>query len=165
VPKGIRLSSLYSSGWPERLAIVHVCRAWRRVALEHPRVWRYISLEFRRPILEIMLTHAKAAPLVMSHRGYRPLRWLNRFLISAHLSHTEEIDLSDVSVSIQDTFSSFSTALAPLLRTLQLRRLALPDPDSPDVVLNLFLAVLLRCSERSVSGISGHTGHPSPSRI
>jgi hypothetical protein len=130
-----RRSFLQSSRWPERLIMARVCRTWRRVAFEHPKVWRNVTLELARPLLEALLPHAKSVPLVMSSRNQRPIPRHNRSLISSNLSRTAEIDILDYQDIIRDISSSFAPTPAPLLRKLRLQ--SLPKSDSSELILNL----------------------------
>ncbi|PCH32984.1 hypothetical protein WOLCODRAFT_141441 [Wolfiporia cocos MD-104 SS10] len=46
-----------------RIAISHVCRRWRAVALEHPRLWAFINIPRDLSNLDDLLKRSKRAPL------------------------------------------------------------------------------------------------------
>ncbi|KAI9449012.1 hypothetical protein BJY52DRAFT_1228020 [Lactarius psammicola] len=59
-------STLYgtSLGWVP--AVAHVCRHWRTVAHEHPRLWSEVVLHMGRAWAQRMLALSKASPIVVS---------------------------------------------------------------------------------------------------
>ncbi|KAF8498121.1 hypothetical protein F5888DRAFT_1577245, partial [Russula emetica] len=46
-------------------AVAHVCRHWRAVALDHPRLWSCITLRLGREWASRMLTLSKSSPITV----------------------------------------------------------------------------------------------------
>ncbi|KAJ8514633.1 hypothetical protein ONZ45_g7846 [Pleurotus djamor] len=51
--------------YAHRLAVSHVCKSWRNVALETPRLWAYIYTHTRLELAELFLKRSKSAPLYL----------------------------------------------------------------------------------------------------
>ncbi|KAG2756567.1 hypothetical protein P692DRAFT_20825793 [Suillus brevipes Sb2] len=67
-----RLDGYDNKDIPACLAVTHVCRHWRNVALECPTLWRFISSSS--PFwLDIMLERSKETPLIVTYAIPMPL--------------------------------------------------------------------------------------------
>ncbi|KAH9176104.1 hypothetical protein EDB89DRAFT_201167 [Lactarius sanguifluus] len=113
VPKGDKEkhSALHgtSLGWVP--AVAHVCRHWRTVAHEHPRLWSNVVLHMGRTWAQRTLALSKAVPIVVSLSNRIPcdvttipnaaslLPWSRRPALEPfdvlvdHLSHIRELEL------------------------------------------------------------------------
>ncbi|KAI0056114.1 hypothetical protein BV25DRAFT_1652293 [Artomyces pyxidatus] len=105
-------------GW---IAVSHVCRAWRTIAMDGRNLWGEIALPLGETWVEEMIARASFAPLVISDRrcayGYR---WspLQHERIGEHIGHTKSLELmSDFSPSL---ISRALARPAPILWRLSL---------------------------------------------
>ncbi|KAJ7180713.1 hypothetical protein C8R46DRAFT_1070365 [Mycena filopes] len=99
------------------LAITHVTRRWRQVALNCPELWANIIL--RRKLVPIMLARAKMVPLVIKvvlgdHRPYQVQQ------IRDNISRVGELAISGPDAATLDTFflDYVGNSSAPRLRSL-----------------------------------------------
>ncbi|KAI0051988.1 hypothetical protein FA95DRAFT_1451575, partial [Auriscalpium vulgare] len=57
--------SLADIGW---IAITHVCRRWRQVAIGYPLLWTNIDFSYGRAWTQAFLSRARSAPLSITSR-------------------------------------------------------------------------------------------------
>ncbi|KAH9064387.1 hypothetical protein EDB87DRAFT_1321589 [Lactarius vividus] len=161
VPKGDqeRHSDLHgtSLGWVP--AVAHVCRHWRTVAHEHPRLWSNVVLHLGRAWAQRTLALSKAAPIVVSLSNPipcvttipnaasllpPPLRpALDPFdVLVDHLYHVRELELHACACSAPPRVSLLEMP-APFLEELWLRidpHYPGTLPDAPIALPENFLA-------------------------
>ncbi|KAH9039109.1 hypothetical protein EDB85DRAFT_1887581 [Lactarius pseudohatsudake] len=142
IPKGDKEkhSALHgtSLGWVP--AVAHVCRHWRTVAHEHPRLWSNVVLHMGRTWAQRTLALSKAAPIVVSLSNHIPcevttipnaaslLRQPRRPALEPfdvlvdHLSHIRELELHGCACACSAlTWTGALGAPAPFLEELWLR--------------------------------------------
>ncbi|KAH9035678.1 hypothetical protein EDB84DRAFT_1484778 [Lactarius hengduanensis] len=142
VPKGDKEkhSALHgtSLGWVP--AVAHVCRHWRTVAHEHPRLWSNVVLHMGRTWAQRTLALSKAAPIVVSLSNHIPcevttipnaaslLRQPRRPALEPfdvlvdHLSHIRELELHGCACAFSAlAWTRALGAPAPFLEELWLR--------------------------------------------
>ena len=121
--------------------VAHVCRHWRTVALDYPRLWSHVILYLGREWATRMLTLSKASPIIITLEDPDPCEasmpldtWslplppLPRRraqldpvdVLAQHLFHIQELDLSACSCNILPWVRLLETA-APLLEVFWLR--------------------------------------------
>ncbi|KAF4604345.1 hypothetical protein EYR40_001524 [Pleurotus pulmonarius] len=81
------------NAYEQLLSATHVCRTWRQVALDSPRIWGYISASASPRTAELFLERAKSAPLYFTSRGYRPKEQVLLTVLD-HLDRLKEIALN-----------------------------------------------------------------------
>ncbi|KAI9463936.1 hypothetical protein F5148DRAFT_1286004 [Russula earlei] len=126
--------------------VAHVCRHWRTVALEHPRLWSRVTLHLGREWASRMLALSKSSPITIALAdpdpceasmpldpwGLPPVLAPRRAqldpvdVLSQHLFHMQDLDLSACSCTILPWVRLLETA-APLLESFWLR----VDPHRP----------------------------------
>lgn len=127
------LSTLYgtSLGWVP--AVAHVCRHWRTVALEHPRLWSNVVLHMGRAWAQHMLTLSKASPIIVALSNPVPCGAITTAntiglrrptldpldVLVDHLCHIQDLDLRACSCDASRWVRVLETA-APLLEDLWL---------------------------------------------
>ena len=100
------------------ITITHICRYWRQVALDNPRLWTNIMLDLGYDLTWRMIAHAKQALLVV-HSKYQA-KLLPELILFGHLSHTKELDVASGRRSLLEaalTIESLTTAAAPILES------------------------------------------------
>jgi hypothetical protein len=137
---------LSASAWDEKvvhlewLRVVHVCRRWRKAALNHPRFWSHINFtKLTSAGVAEILARAKMAPLhLQGDVGIWRAAHVEVFerQLEVHISHTRHLSISGY----------FETALArllssaPTLESLSLSRKSptcwLPPVIIPENLLN-----------------------------
>jgi len=154
--------------------VAHVCRHWRAVALEHPRLWSHVTLHLGREWAARMLALSKSSPISIALADPDPCEasmpldpWglppppaprraqLDPVdVLSQHLFHIQDLDLSACSCSILPWVRLLETA-APLLEVFWLR----VDPHRPgarhDIAVSLprnFLATHPRLRRIIIDG-------------
>ena len=111
-------------GW---IAVTHVCRHWRQVALSDPNLWRTISFDLGAEWAEEMLARSKSALIFYSRDlSFQPRISRRRSLddevtLRKHLSHVRQLVLSGSSESLAPAMRALTTP-APHLELLELRR-------------------------------------------
>ncbi|KAI0046005.1 hypothetical protein FA95DRAFT_1560602 [Auriscalpium vulgare] len=95
------------------LAITHVCRRWRQIALEYPLLWTYIDFSYGRECLETFLSRAKRAPL--SIVSGKPLTANERRFIAQNIGRTRALTVK----SSSDVFTTLNEP-ATLLEDFEL---------------------------------------------
>ncbi|KAG9225774.1 hypothetical protein CCMSSC00406_0007784 [Pleurotus cornucopiae] len=97
------------------LPVTQVCRHWRQVALDSPRIWGCIPSSAPPRLVELFLRRVKSAPLYLRTNTY--FRPANMVIFLDHLSQMKEIDLHTVDPEWLKRITSEPT---PLLETLAL---------------------------------------------
>src|SRR6266403_1448488 len=111
-------------GW---IAITHVCRRWRQVALSHPGLWRTIVFDLGAEWAEEMLARSKAALISYSRdlsfqpRVSRRRSLDDKITLRKHLSHVRRLVLSGNADSLAPAVRALTTP-APHLESLELLR-------------------------------------------
>ena len=125
-------------------AVAHVCRHWRAVALDHPRLWSCITLRLGREWASRMLSLSKSSPITVTLTDPDPCEasipldpWAAATLppfssmaprrtqldpidvLSQHLFHIQDLDLNACSCAILPWVRLLETA-APLLEVFGL---------------------------------------------
>ncbi|KIK34737.1 hypothetical protein CY34DRAFT_17518 [Suillus luteus UH-Slu-Lm8-n1] len=119
-----RVSALGAyNGVPACLAVTHVSRHWRRVALERPTLWRFVgstSISW----LDIMLERSQKAPLVVKYRKGTPESILVKTLekILLHLPRIKYLEFYAMFFSLNSDriMELLSSQPAPMLETLKI---------------------------------------------
>jgi uncharacterized membrane protein YgcG len=160
-------------------AVAHVCRHWRAVALDHPRLWSCITLRLGREWASRMLTLSKSSPITVTLTDPDPCEasipldpWAAATLphfpsltprrpqldpvdvLAQHLFHIQDLDLSACSCTILPWVRILETA-APLLEVICLRVDAHRPGTRHNVVVPLprnFLATHPRLCRLNVNG-------------
>jgi hypothetical protein len=125
------------------ICVAHVCRLWRKTALNHPCFWSYINLTRLTPVgMAEILARAKTVPL---HMEADVMKWSAEKIVAigkqleTHISHTRHLSISGghLPAQLEKLVSS-----APILEFLSLStKSRLSDsPDSPQAIIpdNLF---------------------------
>ena len=161
--------------------VAHVCRHWRAVALEHPRLWSNVTLRLGRTWALRMLALSKSSPISITLSDPDPCKasmWHDPLLssplavgtgagaasrrphldpidvLAQHLFHIRELDLGACSCSILPSVRLLETA-APLLEVLRLCVKQHPPGMRLDVAVPLpsnFLATHPRLRHLFVDG-------------
>ena len=123
------------AGYLEGIRVTHVCRRWREVALNHPRLWSHINfVELASASMAEILARAKMAPLHLEADLINS-RWdqvdaIER-QVEAHISHTRHLCIiGELHITFERLVSS-----APTLESLSLSHSGLPQAVIP---VNLF---------------------------
>ena len=123
-----------SLGWVP--AVAHVCRHWRTVAHEHPRLWSNVVLHLGRAWAQRTLALSKASPIVVAlrnpitcdsitpasavSRSTRPAPTLDPAdVLLNHLSHIQNLELRACACEAS-SWTPLLKAAAPLLEVLWL---------------------------------------------
>ncbi|KAG8949659.1 hypothetical protein FRC04_008405 [Tulasnella sp. 424] len=116
---------------PHHQTITQVCRWWRQVAVETPRLWRILILEERTPLsrLQTWLDRSKAAPLWISLGQGLELEsftYINTQLVPLLLQHINHwgrfTHYSEDNRGLANFLESLERKEAPLLEELHLGR-------------------------------------------
>ncbi|EIM84200.1 uncharacterized protein STEHIDRAFT_132626 [Stereum hirsutum FP-91666 SS1] len=105
-----------SLGW---INVTHVCRHWRYVALEYPRLWRNISFTLGSAWTSELLLRSKAVLISLSHLTEPSFVPFDAIPLASHLDHTEHIHIRSDNNSMRALFKHLSHP-APHLRGLHL---------------------------------------------
>ncbi|KAG1760134.1 hypothetical protein EDD22DRAFT_100579 [Suillus occidentalis] len=107
------------SGIPACLAVTHVSRHWRKVALERPTLWRFVGFTsiFW---LDIMLERSQKVPLVVKCRLETSilLKTLEKILL--HLPRIKYLEFHAISCDADRIMELLSSQPAPMLETLKI---------------------------------------------
>ncbi|KAG2157837.1 uncharacterized protein EDB93DRAFT_819107 [Suillus bovinus] len=103
---------------PACLVVTHVCRRWRKVALECPTLWRFIS-STSLYWLDVMLERSQQAPLVVTYTTFAiSLKGcLEKILL--HLPHIKYLELRALSYHVGRVMDLLSSQPAPMLETFK----------------------------------------------
>ncbi|KAH9984213.1 hypothetical protein BJV77DRAFT_212406 [Russula vinacea] len=113
-------TSVTRRGNPARICVTHVCRQWREIALEYPRLWSYINFTKLAPAaMAEILARARTMPL---HLEANPVYWITEKndaferQLEAHISHTRYLSIrGQIHAALERLVSS-----APILESLSL---------------------------------------------
>lgn len=112
-----RLDGYDNEDIPACLAVTHVCRHWRNVALECPTLWRFIrsSSPFW---LDIMLERSKETPLIVTYASPMPLEdCLEKVLL--HLPRIKYLEFRAWSCDVSHIMDLLASQPAPMLETFK----------------------------------------------
>ncbi|KAG2053642.1 hypothetical protein BDR06DRAFT_452206 [Suillus hirtellus] len=107
-----------TGGVPACLVVTHVCRHWRKVALECPTLWTFISSASLR-WLDVMLERSQKAPLIVTYNPFSIS--LDNFLekVLLHLPHIKYLELRAHSYNVGRVMNLLSSQPAPMLETFK----------------------------------------------
>ncbi|KIK36048.1 hypothetical protein CY34DRAFT_16640 [Suillus luteus UH-Slu-Lm8-n1] len=106
-------------GVPACLAVTHVSRHWRKVALESPTLWRFVgftSISW----LDIMLERSQKVPLVVKCRPETSILVKTLEKILLHLPRIEYLEFHAFSCDSDRIMELLSSQPAPMLETLKI---------------------------------------------
>ncbi|KAF4602508.1 hypothetical protein EYR40_005719 [Pleurotus pulmonarius] len=106
------------------LPATQVCRLWRQVALDSPRVWSYIYSSAPPRLVELFLERARSAPLCLRSNGWA--RNENILTLLDRLHQVKELNLKCNS----EWWKRITSESTPLLETLALENASGPRPAS-----------------------------------
>ncbi|KAI0045416.1 hypothetical protein FA95DRAFT_1477356, partial [Auriscalpium vulgare] len=107
-------------GW---IAVTHVCRLWREIALDYPSLWANVEFAMGSDWTQLMLARARSSPLALNM--YRPQQRLRLFqddevdLIVQSLARAKEFRFC-LAVDADKTARILRTP-APALETLEIQ--------------------------------------------
>ncbi|TFY73755.1 hypothetical protein EWM64_g10258 [Hericium alpestre] len=101
------------------IAISHVCRVWRTIAISTPRLWAEISL-VNADVTAVMLHRSKASPISIFYHSKLDQPISTVPLALAHADRAFKIDLLLLSERVQDLISKYLTKPMPFLKRLGL---------------------------------------------
>ena len=150
-------SALYgtSLGWVP--AVTHVCRHWRSVAHEHPRLWSNVVLNLGRTWAQRTLALSKASPIVVSLSNFVPCHTImptnavgqlsrpgvstvsSVDVLAEHLFHIQDLTLRACSCDVS-SWVPLLHAAAPLLESLWLCVYPHSSDNTPIALPDNFLA-------------------------
>jgi len=140
-------------------AVAHVCRHWRTVAFQTPKLWTDIALHLGRTCVFRMLTLSRALPITIAMNDPHPCGdsivpffWGRLpkpgppkldpiYVLSNHLSHIQNLELGACSCTARRWVRLLETS-APLLETVWLRI----NSHRPDSRRSNDLPVALPCN-------------------
>jgi hypothetical protein len=117
---------LHRLGW---IAVTHVCRRWRQVALSDPNLWSTVVFDLGAEWADEMLARSKAALISYSRDlSLRFMAWRTRtralddiVTLGKHLSHVRRLALFGYPEALQPAMRAL-TSPAPHLESLELRK-------------------------------------------
>jgi hypothetical protein len=136
----------------EWIRVTHVCRRWREVALDHPRLWSRINFRVTKPIpagLAEILARAKMAPLHLEAdytnqgRGYTKVE-LAHFEVferqlEAHIFHTRHLKFTGYFAQMWMVIKRRLVSPTPSLESLSLFGESPPRSFPPVTIPDNFL--------------------------
>ncbi|KAG1842027.1 hypothetical protein DFJ58DRAFT_916319 [Suillus subalutaceus] len=112
-----RLDGYDSRDIPACVAVTHVCRHWRNVAIECPTLWRFISSSS--PFwLDVMLERSKEIPLIVKYSIPMPLEYCLEKVLP-HLPRIEYLEFRPWSCDVGQVMDLLSSQPAPMLKTFK----------------------------------------------
>jgi len=107
----------YMLGWVD---VTHVCQRWRQIALDDSTLWTHFSTASSRnkEWVAERLSRARNAPLVIDLSGLMDKDASSLFL--AHISHTRELYLRNLSLVHSEIVQAVNIQNAPALERLEL---------------------------------------------
>ncbi|TFY57034.1 hypothetical protein EVG20_g8700 [Dentipellis fragilis] len=121
-----------SPGW---MAVTHVCRRWREVALQRPTLWTTISTDLGQTWMEEMLARSRSLPLTVRAHIQDDC---DVFSLIAQMSRTVHLHLALDDVIELGSPCSLIVQPAPILETCSLSLLDEEDDEYFDPPHNLF---------------------------
>ncbi|KAG1726299.1 hypothetical protein EDB19DRAFT_2043045 [Suillus lakei] len=106
------------SGVPACLAITHVCRHWRQVALQCPTLWAFIDC-ISSQWLAIMLERSKKSALVVIYSYPDSLQKCGYEQILSQLPRIKSLQLCPSPSDVNGILDYLSSLPAPLLQTFE----------------------------------------------
>ncbi|KAG2343997.1 hypothetical protein BDR05DRAFT_1059259 [Suillus weaverae] len=105
---------------PACLVVTHVCRYWRKVALECPTLWTFIS-STPPPWLDVMLERSQKAPLVVIYTPFS-ISLLDGCMdkVLSHLPRIKHLELRAFSYAVGHVMDLLSSQPAPMLEKFKL---------------------------------------------
>ncbi|KAF4604344.1 hypothetical protein EYR40_001523 [Pleurotus pulmonarius] len=100
------------------LPATQVCRLWRQVALDSPRIWSCVPSSAPLRLVELFLQRARSAPLCLRTNAYS--RLTNMVILLDRLPQMKEIDLHAVHLIDPNWLKRITSEPSPLLETLAL---------------------------------------------
>ena len=140
-------------------AVAHVCRHWRTVAFQTPKLWTHIALHLGRTCALRMLTLSRALPITIAMNDPHPCEgsivpvfwgWFPKrgplkldpiYVLSNHLFHIQNLELGACSCTARRWVRLLETS-APLLETVWMRI----NSHRPDSRRSSDLPVALPCN-------------------
>ncbi|KAI0055537.1 hypothetical protein BV25DRAFT_1833110 [Artomyces pyxidatus] len=117
-------------GW---VAVSHVCRQWRDIAVGSPTLWQDIDFALGPEWVPDMLARSKALPVTIRKTFPSGQGWFPHELdlLTAHLFHTKRLFLSGDPTTLTSAVQSLNTP-APILEYLDLHfNQVMDDPFAP----------------------------------
>ncbi|KAG1769556.1 hypothetical protein EV702DRAFT_696577 [Suillus placidus] len=106
-------------GAPACLVVTHVCRHWRKLALECPTLWTFIGSTSPR-WLDVMLERSQKAPLVVVYTEYSiSLREDCMDKVLLHLPRIKHLELRAFSYAAGHVMDLLSSQPAPMLENFK----------------------------------------------
>ncbi|KAG2139244.1 hypothetical protein DEU56DRAFT_324319 [Suillus clintonianus] len=105
---------------PACLAITHVCRYWRNVALDCPSLWRFIRSSSPY-LVGIMLERSRNAPLVVTYKSPVSLQGCLEPVL-AQLPRVKVLQFPSPAPDVDRIINLLSSQPAPLLENFDLRK-------------------------------------------
>ncbi|KAG1781079.1 hypothetical protein EV702DRAFT_692409 [Suillus placidus] len=102
------------------LVVTHVCRHWRKVALECPTLWTFISSPSP-PWLDVMLERSQKAPLVVIYSAFTISLEDSMEKVHLHLPRIKHLELSTFSYEADHVMDLLSSQPAPMLETFKFK--------------------------------------------
>ncbi|KAG1771633.1 hypothetical protein EV702DRAFT_1247284 [Suillus placidus] len=103
---------------PACLVVTHVCRHWRKVALECPTLWTFISST--PPLwLDVMLERSQKVPLVVIYSAFSISLEDCMEKVHLHLPRIKHLELSTFSYDADHVMDLLSSQPAPMLETFK----------------------------------------------
>ncbi|KAF9490885.1 hypothetical protein BDN71DRAFT_143151 [Pleurotus eryngii] len=103
--------------YSDLLSATQVCRLWRQVALDSPRIWSFMYCSATPRLVDLFLDRSKSAPLHLIDSSSGDNVPVNALNILNHLHRLKEINLVDCE---DDWFSRIISQGAPQLESLSL---------------------------------------------
>ncbi|KAH9888764.1 hypothetical protein C8Q73DRAFT_164761 [Cubamyces lactineus] len=108
-PRAFYSRYYHSSGFYAWVSVTHVCRNWRAIALNTPRLWGYVVVS-RKVVVDELLARSKKAPLLISANVISSEDEKSKVLksIGQDASRLQELRLSGPVRVLQDVLRQFT---------------------------------------------------------
>ncbi|THH04775.1 hypothetical protein EW146_g10086 [Bondarzewia mesenterica] len=121
------IPTTFSLGW---IQVTHVCRYWRRVALENPSLWTRICFVLGRNWTDAFFERSKSSLITVQRRPQTFYDWAfydpDDMPVARHLKHLQRLRVHTPS-QVLSSFLETLVDAAPYLEYLEL--CCIPDPD------------------------------------